>query len=853
VLSLFRTFNLRYLSKHKLRTATILFGVALGVMMMVSTLLVNQSILRSYRSLIDTVAGKTALQVLPSTDSGLPVSVIDEVAEAKGVKAVVPVVQKNAFVSLGAKQVGALLVYGIDPEIDMAARDYEFVSGRQVKASEDGAVVVTKVWAKEHSVKIGDHIGIIGVNGIKSLKVSGLLADKGPGRANMGQFAVTDIGVARDLFNRAGKVDHIDVVLADGEKPKTVQNRIKDALDARAEVEIPSTRGSEVQKSLDSMSVFLTLAGMLAVFIGAFIIFNNLEMSVEERRFGISTLRALGLDRKKIFGLIVAEAVFLGFIGSIVGVALGALLASAMSDKIAGIAVLEVTLKVTDLGLTPQILLAGFFLGLIVSVVASIGPALRMLKVTPLEALKPFETAWAPEYSAWKLIASILVFLIGIGLIVSLFTVPGMGGKAYEDSQQFTNFLLASTFFIFLGSVLLMPHILSIPIGGGRSSSFILRMALDNLRRVPGRTAATVTGMMIAVAMMVMIAGMLNSTKLYAYDYFDRALGWDIIVHNGFFSGSANVPLEEGLVKEVAKVDGVKYADARRFPYIKFHGYNTMLNVLEMDRLFEISTLEPKDGNYEQMQRDLKRGGTVAVSALLANKFGYKKGDIITLNSPAGKVRLKIVGILNDMTVDPGYLYIDRRDYKKYWNDDSVDALAVKVAEGTSVDEVSRIIRDRWEDELGIKVTKNEDFKQEILDLTDQQFALTNMVIYIAILVAVFGIMNSALISILQRKRELGIVRALGARQRQVKNLILNESVIMGFIGATFGGFLGIILGLLTVSVQRSVLDIPLKYYIPWETVIGGFVIALGLTALGSIIPARAALKTEIIEGIKYE
>ncbi len=853
MLTLFRTFNLRYLAKHKLRTATIIFGVALGVMIVVSIMLLNQSILRSYRSLVDTVAGKATLQVVPNTDSGLPESIAGEVASVKGVKAAIPVVHKDTFVFIKDKQSGALFVYGIDPKKDVAARDYEFAKGRQIKPGEFGAIVVTESWAKEKGLKVDNHIKLTGVEGIKEFRIVGLLANKGPGLANAGLFALVDINTSRALFNRGGKVDQVDVVLISNEKSKTIQSHIKAKLNGRAEVEIPATRGAEIQKSLDSMAFYLDLAAMLAVFVGAFIIFNNLEMSVEERRFGISTLRALGLNRKKIFSLVVTEAVLLGIIGAFLGVILGSLLARAMSEAVAGYLITELRLKITDVGLTTQVLIIGLLMGPTIAAAAAIGPATRMLKVAPLEALKPFETAWRPVGSTLKLIASVLVLLIGVGMLLVLFFVPGFTDKISKNTPQLTNYLLVSIFFAFLGMVLLMPYILAITIKRSNSRSFVLRLALDNLRRVPGRTAATITGMMIALAMMITIVGMVDSWKYYVDDVFDKSLGWDILVQTGFFSGSANVPLNEGFGKELAKIEGVQHVEARNFPFIKFRGYNIQMDIFEMDKFFDISYLEPKDGKYDQMVKDLKAGGSVAVSAMFAKKFGYKKGDILKLDTPTGKARLKIVGVINDAGVDNGFIYIDRRDYKRYWKDNSVDAFAVKAGKDYSVSTVSKKIKDRWEKSYGIKIRENKEFRNEIMSMLDQQFALTNMIIYVAILVAGFGIMNSALINILQRKRELSVIRALGAKRRQIKNLILSESVITGFIGAAFGGIIGIGLGAIIVVGQGMIVDVPIKYLIPWMAIIGSFIIALSLTAIGSVIPARVALKREIVEGISYE
>ncbi len=465
MLTLFKTFNLRYLAKHKLRITTIIFGVTLGIIMVVATALVNQSILRSYHSLVDTAAGKTGLQVLSNTRSGLPASIADEVAQIKGVKAAVPVVRSDVFAFINGKQAGSLLVYGIDRKKDTNARSYEFSAGRQFRAGEPDAIVLTKAWANEKGLKTGDHINITGSRGFKEFKIVDLLSDTGPAHANLGSFAIMDINTARGLLNKAGKIDQVDVVLEDGEKPNIVQDRIKHKLDGRAEVEIPATRGTEVQRSMESMSIFLDLAAMISIFVGAFIIFNNLEISVEERRYGIGTLRALGLPRKKIFTLVIFEAILLGFIGSIFGVAIGTLLANLMSTAFADAILSFERIRITDLGVTPQIFILGILMGPVMAAIASMGPAMRMLRVAPLEALRPFETAWRPRPKTWKLVVSALILVIGVGSLLIFVYVLENNDKLSQNMQLIGNFILASIFLTFLGSVLLMPHLFLYPSG----------------------------------------------------------------------------------------------------------------------------------------------------------------------------------------------------------------------------------------------------------------------------------------------------------------------------------------------------------------------------------------------------
>lgn len=850
MLSVFGQFSLRFIKERKGRAAATVFGITLGIVVIVATAIVNRSTLASFKQMVTTSAGKAELQVLPSVRSGFDAKYVNVISGVRGVKGAYPVVTGNTRVVKDARDVDTLMIYGVDASIDRKVREYDLSKGRFI-GGRGREIVLTSQWASDYGVKAENDVTLLTAAGLKSFRVVGLISDKGAGNTNGGKFAVTDIETAREMFTRAGRVDQVDVTLEDGFKEDAVKASLESELGKTFVVERPAGRGKDVEDSMAGYQFMLSLAGSISLLVGLFIIYNNMEISVEERRFSIAMMRALGLRRKKILLLVLGEAAILGSVGGFIGVILGAGLARSMAMAFAGISSALNRVNLTELGLTPGIFLTGLAAGPAAAMAAALGPAYRMVKVSPMEALVPVETSWGKR-NRRTIALGVLLLIVGAAALIAL-TFPEKFRVVRLTEDQFKAFGVGGLGLLVGGSVLLMPGALRAFLKRVAPRRIVPRMALDNLGRVSGRTSAAIAGMMIALIMMVSNAAQSLSYGEYTRNWIDKSVGWDMLVSSSYFGAQMDVPLDEEFGRNLRAIEGVKIACTLRFTRASYGGSMVNLSAFDMDTFFRFAKFDLQDGEGGKIEERMKSGEYVAVSSGAARTFKLKAGNVMELSTPDGKARFKVAAVVKDLGSDNGNVYIDRPTYKRLWGDSRVDGYDVVLKDGYTVEEV----KERIEREIGkgrhLTIRTHEDFKKGIMSLVDQSFALTDLVIYIAVFVATVGIMNGALISVWQRKREISTLRALGARRRQVSRILLTEAVAIGLTGSLFGTAIGMFLGKAMVESGRVLTGIILEYKAPWPVVVWAVALAVGLSSVVSVIPGRAAARSSIVDGIRYE
>lgn len=850
MISIFRQFSLRFIQARKGRMLATVFGIALGVVMIVATAIVNRSTLASFKRMITTAAGKAELQVLPAAGSGFDDDYLKIIAKTKGVAGAYPAVTGNTRVIKGSKDIDFVLVYGVDTSRDREVRDYSLKTGRFIK-KEGREILLTSQWAQDNNVGRGDKLKLLTPEGLKSFKVVGLIADKGAGNTNGGRFAVTNLPSAQEMFTRKGRLDQVDIIVGEEFQKEEVKKSLEKELGANLAVERPTSRGRDVEDSIASYRFMLSLTGSISLLVGLFIIYNNMEISVEERRYSIALMRALGLRRRKIMALVLSEAALLGIIGGALGTLIGIGLAKSMAAMIAGLSTALSRITLTELGITPAILVTGLSAGPLAAVVASLGPAYRMLKVSPLEALSPMETS-SKKGGKRTQAAGIVLSFLGLTAVL-VFTAPDRFQLGGLSGDQYKTLGTASLGLMMLGAVLLMPSLFKAFLNRLDSHMITLRMALDNLARVPGRTSAAVAGMMIALAMMVALSANADSVQRYTRDWIDTTFGWDMLVSSSFYGTQVDVPLDRAFQTKLRKVRGITSITAFRFTRVDYGGTKAGLSAFDMETMFNYIKFNLLEGNTSKFPQRMKSGKYVALSSTAARKFGLGAGDAIALSTPEGKVRFAIAAVIKDFGQDTGAIYINRPTYQRLWGDERIDGFEFVLKPGYSVTAVKKQIESKLGRNRHLIIRTRDEFKRSVISLVDQSLALTYALVYIAVLVAAIGIMNTALISVWQRKREISTLKALGARKRLVKQILFNEAIVIGFAGALVGVVIGTLMGKAMVEANHSITGIALDFKMPWVSIATSFGLGIGLSAIGSILPGRVASKSNIVEGIRYE
>ena len=656
-------------------------------------------------------------------------------------------------------------------------------------------------------------------------------------------------------MDKAGRVDEVDVVVTGGgdAEIETVREAIERRLPKGVEVDTPQGKSDEVESQLQAFNAILYFFAAMALFVGGFLIFNAFHMSVFQRTREIGMLRTLGTSRGKIVGSVLIEAALLGVIGAIVGLALGVGLALALIELMRSIG-----FPVGDLVVTAVAPVAAVVTGLLTAVLGALHPARRAGRTSPIRAVLGTEglrVALRPRRAVFGLV------LIGAGLAGAFWL-----GAAEETTPVVAAAGMAGTIAIFFGIAMVAPFAIRPLV---RSLSWPLRsvspvegrLAADAARSDPSRTAATATALMIGLALVVAVNSLGSSFLTTISDEFDRSFARDLTVQpTGFAPGQGPQQTIAGdLHKKLEKLPEAAVVARERFlftPQLPGPRGKTeadgLLVAFDPPRYERVDETEIEGADREEVFRRLD-DGEVTLGEGYADEKGLGVGDELRLDGPSGSQRARIAGIVQTVIFGGQTVGMSLETMRDVYGVTADSELALKA---TSADErpalrrkVTDIVR---KDYPNLSVLSNEELKSDVEDQVNQQFGIFYAIVGVAIFASLFGIINTLTMSVIERTREIGVLRALGASRWQVRRAIADESLVIGLIGALLGIAVGTGLG--AALLQGLAAGVPGVVYRPPVTtmVAVGFAgIALGLIA--SILPARRAARLDVIRAISYE
>lgn len=841
----------RYLWGKQGRSLMTLLGIALGVTMVVAVLLINSALMASYANLLEAAAGRADLQVSATSGFGFNQSLLEQVRTAEGVAAAVPVVTSSSPVVAGERQAGATF-YGIDPASDPLVRDYNLTAGRLPQAAAE--VAVTTDLASALDLQAGSRLSLLTTRGLKEFTVSGIFSAAGTARGALGPFGVMQLAEAQEAFGKQGKLDLIDLVLAPGAEAKTVTERLAGQLGAGVRVAAPVERSRDMQKLLDAITFMLTLAGALSLFAGAFIIYTNVSMGVAERRRDLSVLRALGMRRAEVMTLVLGEAAGMGLLGALPGLAWGYGLAAAMAGQMTDQFLVSYGLQTARIALTPTIAAAGLAVGLLATLAAAFAPARETLQVSPVEAMRPGE-GQKPERHGWPR------FLAGAGL-------TGAGALfvalTWPAEQMLSPLMLrlwgAALALMLLGVVVLLPALLP-PLNRGVLAPLLRtllgvtgRLASDNLVRHPRRTAATVCALMVSLSYMVAMGGVRASQQAAFERWFDKNIGWDMNVSTSFTGIGSQVEIDPAFAREVAAIPGVRLVAPQKFTRITLaDGQPAFLQALDHKLLKQYSETPLEEGVWADALAAMERGGSTIISPAVARRLGAGLGDTVTLPTPTGNRTLTVVGIMTDVTPYGGTLNIDWQDYVAGWQDESSSNLAVLVAEGADPAAVRNRILAAHGERMHLNIRLNREFWAEIRAQYDSFYQLMDGLIWVALAVSGLALANTLFASVLERRREIGLLRSVGTRRGEVVRIVLGEALSTGLVAGLIGIAAGLALQWVMVSTNESINGANADMTMAWGSLLTAVAVAVLLAPAVGWLPARWAARLDVVEALRYE
>jgi putative ABC transport system permease protein len=847
---LLRLLTWPYLRRHVLRWVLTIAGIVLGVAVFVAMHTANRSVFSAFDKTVGQIAGATQLQVT-SGDFGFDESILEKVQSVPEVGVAVPIIEATIDTKLPGQ--GSILLLGTDMTSDRSLRDYQLKDADEaiiddplVFLAQPDSVMVTREFAARNNLQVNSKLPLVTIQGEKQFTVRGVMSSEGMAQAFGGNLAIMDIYAAQHELGRGRRFDRIDVRAKDGVTIDSCQAALKGALGSGFEVNPPSARGRHFEALLESYSMAMTFSSLFALLVGLFIIYNSFAIAVTHRRSEIGILRALGATRGQIQRLFFLESIAAGLVGSAAGVALGVVMsrviAAYMSRTLAQTVGFEQ--RVTELSVDPKLLAAGMIIGVLTSIIAAWIPARSAARVDPVQALQKgkYQVLSAGENRRRRWMA-LSTCLLSIGCLFVSSSKP-LFYTGYI-LMVITGLLLAPAMTALLSKALRPVLKALLPAIG--------TLAADSLVQAPRRTSATVSALMLSLAMVVAFGGFAHSFYSSVGEWMDNALNPDFFVAStSNLVRSLTFPGQMESVMEA--VPGVAQVQLVRNARLTYGQTPVMVIAIEADKAGKTVHRVPVAGTMEEMNALTAEGKGLIASDSFVTIHKLHMGNRIPLPTPSGLLTLPIVGVVRDYSDLQGSVFIDREVYKKWWNDDTANVARIYAVKGEDPNMVRQRLISALAGHGHLLVLTNRDVRSWIIGLLDNWFAMTYNQIAVAVLVAILGIVNTLTVSITDRRRELGVMQAVGGLRNQIRQTIWLEAVSIGVIGFVLGTGLGAINLYYTLGVlKRDLGGVDLDYIFPVTFMAFMVPVILVAALIAAIGPAESAVRGTLVEALEYE
>ncbi len=848
---LLRLISWPYVRKHLLRSILTTAGIALGVALLVGMRTANDSVLRSFNDTVDRIAGKAQLQV-SAGDAGVAEDVLERVQAAPEVSAAAPVIETSVETGLAGQ--GKMLVLAVDMTGDRSLRNYDFDGGDEdviddplVFLAQPDSLIITREFADRNGLRTGSKVSFETMEGARQFTVRGILKAGGMAAAFGGNLGIMDIYAAQQVFGRGRRFDRIDIGLAEGVSIEAGTAALQRALGGGYEIEPPSGRGKQFESLLRIYNTAVSISSLFSLFIGMFIIYNSFAIAVTQRRAEIGILRALGATRGQIRALFLGESAVAGLIGSTAGLGAGLAFARSLTGVTGRLMenIFGVPQNAQEVSLDPRFLVGALALGVVVSMIAAYIPARSAARVEPVQALQKgrYQVLGAGENRARRWAAAACVALGLACLWAGAYRPLAFAGYSLTVAAML---LLAPFLSLELARALRGPLRRFKPIEGS--------LAVDSLIQAPRRTSATVAALMLSLALVIGQGGVARASYESIRGWVDTTLNPDLFITATENIASRGFRFPASMIPEVTKLPAIEETQPVRTARVQFRGKPVMLVAIDMESLGRRVRRIVVAGNIEEMNRRSAAGQAVILAENLANLEHLGLGDMVEIPTPRGGLRLPVAGVIRDYSNQLGSIFLDRKVYIREFQDDTVDLFRVYLRPGVAPEEGRRQIIEGLGSRRRMFVLLNRDVRDYVLGLTNQWLGMTRIQVIVAVLVAVLGIVNTLTVSISDRRRELGVLRAVGGLRAQIRGAVWLEAAAIGAIGLVLGLSAGAVVLYYELQViQRDVGGMPLAYIYPLGVAATLIPIILGAALAAAIVPAEAAVRSSLVEALEYE
>ena len=852
---------LKGLAGRKLRAALTAIAIVLGVAMVSGTYVLTDTIDKAFSAIFEESYANTdavvrgagsdiSFQGMSGPSAPIEDDLLDDVLALDSVETAAGGIEDEMNTKIIKKDGTAVntqgspsLGFGVDPEAS-EFNPLTLVEGAW--AREDDEVVIDAGTAEAEGYVVGDRVPIQTLQPVREFELVGLAQFGDVASLGTATFAIFTLSAAQELFDREGQFDAISVAAVNGVTPEELVEDIRPILPDTAQVQSGQAQADEESSEIGEITTFvryflLSFAG-IALFVGAFVIFNTLSITVAQRTREFATLRTVGASRRQLLTSVILEALVIGTIASVVGLFAGLGLAIGLNELFKA---LELDLPMANTVFATRTIVVSLVIGIGVTVLAGLFPALRATRVPPIAAVR--EGAELPASRFSRFVPFFAVLVIGLAVLALAYAM-------FVDELGVVERLLSIAFgvlLLFVGVALVSKHLVrpiaalvgwpATVIGGAAG-----RLAKGNSTRNPQRTASTAAALMIGVALVTFVSVLANGMRESNRGAIEDQVAADYVLtaqdgFSPFVAGAGEALTESGSAELVTPV---------RAEVAEVAGEGQYLTGIETDRIAEAYTFKWQTGS-DDVLADLGRDGAI-VAKDFAESNDLEVGSPVKVASPAGEEALlevkaiyepppfyPILGAVSISIETFDSLYERPRNQFVFANvaGDPTDATTEQLEAAVAGFPDAKVqTREQW------ITQQDEDFNQFLIMLY--------VLLALAVIISLFGMVNTLVLTVYERTRELGMLRAVGMTKRQTRRMIRHESVITALIGAALGVPLGIFLAIL---VTQALSQFDLQFAVPTGWLIAFAIIAVIVGILAAIAPARRAARLNVLEALQYE
>ncbi len=838
---LFVRLILRPLAREPVRTALMVFAVGLGVAVVLAIDLAGQAAAGSFHSSIESLSGRSDLAI--NAIGGVDERLLGKLIELPYAFQFTPRIED--FASLNERG-EALPFIGLD--LIALGGEKKFETGGS--GTTDLFSIPNPIWVgRTLGLQRGERVSLL-INDVRHLfTVAGILKPRA-GEIGGDNAIVADIGLAQKVTGKSGKLDSIDVHLPLGESMEHWRKLLQETVPASVNVAPEGARTDENRKMLAAFRSNLRVLSYIALLVGAFLIYNAISIAVVRRRAEIGIVRALGATRGLVANGFVAEAVFIGAAGSVLGIVMGRILASGAIGLIGStVRSLYVSSQPAPVRLGIVSMLAALALGVSISVLAAWAPAREASRVSPTEAMAHGREQYAARIRSRRTI--FLVPVLGVAA-AALCELPPVYG---EPVFAYTAVLL-----LIAATALAIPNAVSFFVStahraAGRLLGVEALLAMRSLGASLGRTSVLTAALATAIAMTASVGIMVGSFRETVSVWMNDQLKADFYLRPAGSSAADRHPtLNARIADQIQQIHGVRAVDRFRAYPISYEGLPATLAGGETSRIQESASTRFLPGeNREEILAKLPTGDFAVVSEPFANKHRIRVGSVVALPLAGATRKFRVLGIYYDYSTERGFIVLDRRMLLKYLPDPAASNLAVYLKPGADPGDVRRRI-DQAIAGHAVMVFPNRTLRLGALEVFDRTFRITYALEAVAVVVAVMGIAGALWAMVIDRRREFALLRFLGGARGQIRRIILCEAGLLGLLSNAIGLILGTLLSLILIFViNKQSFGWTIQFHWPIALLLVALTGVYVATVLAGLYPARIATRLQPIEVIHEE